>query len=50
MAVYGSKFYKLLSMRIAIPEKRAFILVALACVNVSHWFNIKTRLASFYRK
>ena len=32
------------------PETRVFILVALACVNMSNWFNIKTRLASFYRK
>ena len=32
------------------PEMRVFILVALARVNMSHWFNIMTRLASFYRK
>ena len=32
------------------PETRVFILVALARVNMSHWFNIMTRLASFYRK
>ena len=32
------------------PETRVFILVALARVNASHWFNIMTRLASCYRK
>ena len=32
------------------PESRVFILVALARVNASNWFNIMTRLASFYRK
>ena len=32
------------------PETRGFILVALARVNASNWFNIMTRLASFYRK
>ena len=31
-------------------ESRVFILVALARVNASNWFNIMTRLASFYRK
>ena len=31
------------------PETRGFILVALARVNASNWFNIMTRLASFYR-
>ena len=30
------------------PESRVFILVALARVNASNWFNIMTRLASFY--
>ena len=32
------------------PETRVFILVALARVNVSHWFNIMARLAGFCRK
>ena len=32
------------------PESRVFILVALARVSASNWFNIMTRLASFYRK
>ena len=32
------------------PESRVFILVALARVNASNWFNIMTRLASFYRE
>ena len=35
---------------ISSPETPVFILVALARVSVSHWFNIMTRLASFYRK
>ena len=38
------------SLAIGGPETRVFILVALARVNVSYWFNIMTRLASFYRK
>ena len=32
------------------PETRVFILVVLVRVNMSHWFNIMTRLASFYRQ
>ena len=32
------------------PETRVFIPVALTRVNASHWFNMMTRLASFYRK
>ena len=35
---------------IGCPETRVFTLVALARVNMTHWFNIMTRLASFYRK
>ena len=40
----------LLKETIGSPETRVFILVVLARVNMSHWFNIMTRLASFYRK
>ena len=38
------------SETIGSPESRVFILVALARVSASNWFNIMTRLASFYRK
>ena len=38
------------SIYIGSPESRVFILVALARVNASNWFNIMTRLASFYRE
>ena len=37
-------------MNIGSPETRGFILVALARVNAINWFNIMTRLASFYRE
>ena len=47
---FGQQILIFLHTIIGSPESRGFILVALARVSASNWFNIMTRLASFYRK